>query len=85
MREINHLRRLKREDAGKGGLAHSFIRENAVEYPVTGGKSRFAAPLRNFPILVPSSAWLNSQPSTTSTPSSRKAAKGGERRQKTAR
>ena|SRR5882724_10032223 len=31
MREINHLRRLKWEDAGKGGLTQPLIREKAVQ------------------------------------------------------
>jgi hypothetical protein len=38
-REINHLRRLKWEYAGTAGLAHSFIREDAVQYSLPGGKS----------------------------------------------
>jgi hypothetical protein len=43
-REINHLQRLKREDAGKDGLVHSLIREKAVEYPVPNDKSRIKLP-----------------------------------------
>ena len=42
MREINHLRRLKWEDAGKGGLTQPLIREKAV--PKTPGNRLLSLP-----------------------------------------